>query len=49
MWYNKIVMDDDNILSREKYYVVKEKMWEIYEGVGLDIMGCFIIEFWSEN
>ena len=49
MWYNKIVMNDDSILSKEKYYVNKNDMWSIEEEYGIDIMGCFVCEFWSED
>jgi hypothetical protein len=49
MWYNKIVSDDDNILCSEKYYVNENDMWEIAEECGIDIMGCFVCEFWSED
>jgi hypothetical protein len=47
MWYNKIVMNDDSILSKEKYYV--NDVWEIEEECGIDIMGNFVCEFWSED
>jgi hypothetical protein len=47
MWYNKIVMDDNSILSKEKYYV--NDVWEIEEECGIDVMGCFVCEFWSED
>lgn len=49
MWYNKIVSDDNNILCSEKYYVNENDMWEIEEECGIDIMGCFVCEFWSED
>jgi hypothetical protein len=47
MWYNKVVMDNDSILSEEKYYV--NDVWEIEEEFGIDIMGNFVCEFWSED
>jgi hypothetical protein len=47
MWYNKIVMNDNSILSKEKYYV--NDVWEIEEECGIDIMGNFVCEFWSED
>lgn len=47
MWYNKVVMDNDNILDKEKYYV--NDVWEIEEECGIDIMGNFVCEFWSEE
>ncbi len=49
MWYNKIVMDNDNVLSKEKYYVNESEMWEIVEECGIDIMGCMVCEFWSKD
>jgi hypothetical protein len=49
MWYNKIVMDNDNVLSKEKYYVNESEMWEIVEECGIDVMGCMVCEFWSKD
>jgi hypothetical protein len=48
MWYNKIVLDDENNeVLREKYFV--SEVYELYGGVGKDICGNYIIEFWSEE
>jgi hypothetical protein len=48
MWYNKIVMNKNNeILSKEKYFV--KDVYELYEGLGMDIMGNYICEFWSKD
>jgi hypothetical protein len=49
MWYNKVVMDNDNVLSKEKYYVNKNDVWSIEEECGIDVMGNFVCEFWSEE
>lgn len=48
MWYNKIVSNENNeILSKEKYFV--KDVYELYGGLGMDIMGNYICEFWSEE
>jgi len=47
--YNKIVLDYDNVLSKEKYYVNESEMWEIVEECGIDVMGCMVCEFWSKD
>lgn len=49
MWYNKIVMDDNSILNKEKYYVNENDLWSIEEEFGIDVMGCMVCEFWSED
>jgi hypothetical protein len=48
MWYNRTVQDSDgNILINEKYYV--EEVYNIQEPFGLDVMGNWVEEWWSEN
>lgn len=48
MWYNKIVLDENNNeILREKYFV--NEVYELYNGLGMDIMGNYICEFWSED
>jgi hypothetical protein len=48
MWYNKVVYDEcNNEIDREKYFV--EELYELYGGMGKDICGNYILEFWSEN
>lgn len=48
MWYNRIVFNDLNeIIERERYFVDENKVWEVYNGLGCDIMGNYIIEFWD--
>ena len=49
MWYNKIVMNEEKVIDREKRFVNEEDMWSIEEECGIDIMGYFICEFWSEE
>ena len=49
MWYNKIVRNNDNVLSKEKYYVNENDVWSIEEECGIDVMGNFVCEFWSED
>ena len=48
MWYNRVVYNEyNNEIDREKYFV--EVLYELYGGMGKDICGNYILEFWSEN
>jgi hypothetical protein len=48
MWYNRIVMDENNNeILREKCFV--SEVYELYNGLGMDVCGNYIIEFWSEE
>jgi hypothetical protein len=48
MWYNRIVLDDNNkVIDKERYFVDKDKVWEVYNGLGMDIMGNYIMEYWE--
>jgi hypothetical protein len=48
MWYNKVVYNEcNNEIDREKYFV--KDVYELYGGMGKDICGNYILEFWSED
>ena len=48
MWYNRVVSDEDNnILFKERIFIDEDKVWEVYGGLGMDIMGNYIIEWWD--
>ena len=52
MWYNNVVYDDsNNEIGREKYFVNKDDMWfgKDEDYWGKDVLGNWILEFWSEK
>ena len=52
MWYNNVVYDDsNNEIGREKYFVNKDDMWfgKDEDYWGKDVLGHWILEFWSEK
>ena len=50
MWYNRVVTDlNNNVIIKERIFIDEDKVWEVYGGLGLDMMGNMIIEWWEGN
>ena len=48
MWYNRVVTDvNNNILIKERIFIDEDKVWEVYGGLGMDILDNMIIEWWD--
>lgn len=46
MWYNRVVMDNDNnIIIKERIFIEEDYLYE--DSFGLDILGNWVEEWWD--
>jgi hypothetical protein len=45
MWFNRVVINGDNVISKERIFIVNEYGYE--DSFGLDILGNWVEEWWD--